>query len=399
MIIKPKIRGFICTTTHPTGCEAHVNEQIRYVQHIGEIANGPKRVLIIGASTGYGLASRITAAFGCGASTLGVFLEKAPTEKKTGSAGWYNSAAFEKKAHQQGLYAKSINGDAFSDEIRQVTIDKIRTDLEQVDLVVYSLASPVRKMPDTGEVIRSTLKPIGETYTATAVDTNKDEIFEASVEPANQEEIDNTVKVMGGQDWELWIDALKEAGVLAKGVQTVAYSYIGADLTWPIYWHGTIGQAKKDLDRAAGAISNRLSELNGSAKVTVLKSVVTQASAAIPVMPLYLSMVFKIMREKGLHEGCIEQIHRLFNQRLYGENQGIAVDEGNRIRLDDWELKEDVQQACRDMWPLITTENLQEQTDYQLYKDEFMRLFGFGLSDVDYETDVSPLVEFKPIQL
>ncbi|CAG9000868.1 MAG: Enoyl-[acyl-carrier-protein] reductase [NADH] [Candidatus Celerinatantimonas neptuna] len=399
MIIKPKIRGFICTTTHPTGCEAHVNEQIRYVQNNGNITNSPKRVLVIGASTGYGLASRITAAFGCGASTLGVFLEKAPTEKKTGSAGWYNSAAFEKASHQQGLYAKSINGDAFSDEIRQVTIDQIRSDLEQVDLVVYSLASPVRKMPDTGEVIRSTLKPIGETYTATAVDTNKDEIFEASIEPANQEEIDNTVKVMGGQDWELWIDALKKAGVLAKGSQTVAYSYIGADLTWPIYWHGTIGQAKKDLDRAATAINSSLSELDGQANVTVLKSVVTQASAAIPVMPLYLSMVFKIMQEKGLHEGCIEQIHRLFDQRLYGNNQDIPVDKGNRIRLDDWELKEDVQQACRDMWPQITTENLQEKTAYQLYKDEFMRLFGFGLSGVDYNADVSSLVEFNPIQL
>lgn len=398
MIIKPKIRGFICTTTHPTGCAANVREQIEYVKQKGPIANAPKRVLVIGASTGYGLASRITAAFGGSAATLGVFLEKSPTERKPGSAGWYNSAAFEQEAHKAGLYAKSINGDAFSDEIRQVAIDQIKADLEQIDLVVYSLASPVRKMPDTGELIRSTLKPIGETYTATAVDTNKDEIFEASVEPATQEEIDNTVKVMGGQDWELWMNALKEAGVLAEGAHTVAYSYIGADLTWPIYWHGTIGQAKKDLDRAANAINESLSELNGSANVTVLKSVVTQASAAIPVMPLYLSMVFKIMREKGVHEGCIEQIQRLFEQRLYGDNQETPVDEGNRIRLDDWELREDIQQACREMWPTITTENLKEKTEYQLYKDEFMRLFGFGLDGVDYDADVSPVVDFTPIE-
>ncbi|MFM2484232.1 enoyl-ACP reductase FabV [Celerinatantimonas yamalensis] len=399
MIIKPKIRGFICTTTHPIGCEANVNEQIGYVQSKGQLNNAPKRVLVIGASTGYGLASRITAAFGGGAATLGVFLEKAPTEKKTASAGWYNSAAFEKAAHQSGLYAKSINGDAFSDEIRQATIEQIKADLDKVDLVVYSLASPVRKMPDTGELIRSTLKPIDCTYTATAVDTNKDAIFEANIEAANQEEIDNTVKVMGGQDWELWIAALKEANVLADGAHTVAYSYIGADLTWPIYWHGTIGQAKKDLDRAAAAINTNLSELNGRANVTVLKSVVTQASAAIPVMPLYLSLVFKIMQEKGIHEGCIEQIQRLFEQRLCSDDKQISTDEGNRIRLDDWELRDDVQQTCRDMWPTITTENLKEQTSYQLYKDEFMKLFGFGLDGVDYDADVSPLVDFTPLEV
>ncbi|MFM2478441.1 enoyl-ACP reductase FabV [Celerinatantimonas sp. MCCC 1A17872] len=398
MIIKPKIRGFICTTTHPTGCEANVNEQISYVKSKGVIANAPKRVLVIGASTGYGLASRITAAFGGGASTLGVFLEKAPKEKKPGSAGWYNSAAFEKAAHAQGLYAKSINGDAFSNEIRQVTIDQIKADLGQVDLVVYSLASPVRKMPDTGELIRSTLKPIGETYTATAVDTNKDELFEATVEPATQEEIDNTIKVMGGEDWELWMSTLKEAGVLAQGARSVAYSYIGADLTWPIYWHGTIGQAKKDLDRAAAQINASLEELNGGANVAVLKSVVTQASAAIPVMPLYLAMVFKVMQEKGIHEGCIEQIQRLFEQRLYGQDSQIPLDEQNRVRLDDWELRDDVQSACHEMWPQITTENLQEKTAYQFYKNEFMRLFGFGLDGVDYDADISPIVEFSPIE-
>ncbi len=253
MIIKPKIRGFICTTTHPVGCEANVKEQIEYTKAQGKIENGPKRVLVIGASTGYGLASRITAAFGCGAATIGVFLEKPGTEKKPGSAGWYNSAAFDKLAKEEGLYAKSLNGDAFSHEAKQATIDLIKADLGQIDMVVYSLASPVRKMPETGELVRSTLKPIGETYTATAVDTNKDVLIEAKIEPANQEEIDNTVKVMGGEDWELWINALADAGVLADGCKTVAYSYIGTEITWPIYWNGTIGQAKMDLDRAATA--------------------------------------------------------------------------------------------------------------------------------------------------
>jgi enoyl-[acyl-carrier protein] reductase/trans-2-enoyl-CoA reductase (NAD+) len=398
MIIKPKIRGFICTTTHPMGCQANVNAQIAYTQAQPAINNGPKRVLVIGASTGYGLSSRIASAFGCGAATLGVFLEKPATEKKPGSAGWYNSAAFEQAATTAGLYAKSINGDAFSDEVRAQAIETIQADLEQIDLVVYSLASPVRKMPTTGELVRSTLKPIGESYTATAVDTNKDELFEATIEPADQSEIDNTVTVMGGQDWELWINALSDAGVLAQGARTVAYSYIGADLTWPIYWHGTIGRAKMDLDRAAAALNTKLAAQGGSANVGVLKSVVTQASAAIPVMPLYLSIVFKVMKAQGLHEGCMEQIYRLLSDRMY-RNDGtpMPLDEGNRLRLDDWELKEDIQQACRVKWPQITTENIWDETNYQLYKDEFMRLFGFGIEGVDYEADISPLVDFTPI--
>ena len=397
MIIAPKVRGFICTTTHPAGCEANVRQQIAYVKSKGPLANGPKKVLVIGSSTGYGLASRITAAFGSGAATIGVFLEKAGTEKKPGSAGWYNSAAFDKAAKEAGLYSKSVNGDAFSDECRAKVIELIKADLGQVDMVVYSLASPVRKLPSTGELIRSALKPIGEVYKATAVDTNKDEIIEAQVEPANEEEIANTIKVMGGEDWELWLNALDQAGVLADGVKTLAYSYIGTDITWPIYWHGTLGRAKEDLDRASNAIRAQLSSKNGSANVAVLKSVVTQASAAIPVMPLYIAMSFKLMKAQGIHEGCIEQIQRMFYTRLFdGE---FVTDDAQRIRMDDWELRESVQQACRDLWPQVTTENLSQLTDYQGYKDEFLKLFGFGWEGVDYDADVNPEVNFDVISL
>lgn len=395
MIIKPKIRGFICTTTHPVGCEENVKEQIAYTKAQGPIANAPKRVLVIGSSSGYGLSSRIAAAFGGGAATIGVFFEKPGTEKKPGTAGWYNSAAFDKLAKEEGLYSKSLNGDAFSNEAKQKTIDLIKEDLGQIDMVVYSLASPVRKMPETGEVIRSTLKPMGETYTATAVDTNKDVLIEASIEPANEQEVEDTVKVMGGQDWELWINALSDAGVLADGCKTVAYSYIGTEITWPIYWHGALGQAKMDLDRAAKELDAKLAENGGSANVAVLKSVVTQASSAIPVMPLYIAMVFKKMREEGVHEGCMEQIHRMFTQRLYkADGSAAEVDEENRLRLDDWELRDDIQKHCRELWPNVTNENLFEVADYQQYKDEFLKLFGFGIESVDYDADVNPLVEF-----
>ncbi|EKO3677206.1 MULTISPECIES: enoyl-ACP reductase FabV [Vibrio] len=400
MIIKPKIRGFICTTTHPVGCEANVKEQIAYTKAQGWIKNAPKRVLVVGSSSGYGLSSRIAAAFAGGAATIGVFFEKPGTEKKTGTAGFYNAAAFDKLAHQEGLYAKSLNGDAFSDQAKQKAIELIKQDLGQIDLVVYSLASPVRKMPDSGEVVRSALKPIGETYTATAVDTNKDIIIEASVEPATEQEINDTITVMGGQDWELWMQALDDAGVLADGCKTVAYSYIGTELTWPIYWDGALGRAKMDLDRAAQALNEKLAAKQGSANVAVLKSVVTQASSAIPVMPLYIAMVFKKMREEGIHEGCMEQIYRLFSQRLY-KNDGSApeTDDHNRLRLDDWELREDIQQHCRELWPQITTENLKTLTDYELYKEEFLKLFGFGVEGVDYDADVSPEVEFDVIDI
>ncbi len=395
VIIKPKTRGFICTTTHPTGCEANVMEQIARVKADGEMAGSPKKVLVIGASTGYGLASRITAAFGAGAATLGVFLEKPANDKKPGSAGWYNSAAFEKVAHAEGLYAKSINGDAFSNEMRAKTIEMIKADLGQVDLVVYSLASPVRKLPDSGELVRSVLKPIGETYKATAIDTSKDVIIDAEIEPASEAEIQDTVTVMGGEDWELWMSALKEAGVLADGIKTVSYSYIGTDITWPIYWHGALGKAKEDMDRAAGALRQSLADINGTANVAVLKSVVTQASAAIPVMPLYIAMSFKVMKELAIHEGCIEQINRLFRTQLYKEG-GPDLDDSGRLRMDDWELRDDVQNKVKDLWPQVNNENIFELTDYQGYKDEFLKLFGFGIAGIDYDIDVDTLVEFEP---
>lgn len=400
MIIKPRIRGFICTTTHPVGCEANVKEQIAYTKAQGPIANAPKRVLVVGSSSGYGLSSRIAAAFGGGAATIGVFFEKPGTERKPGTAGFYNSAAFDKLAKEEGLYSKSVNGDAFSHEAKQKVIDLIKEDLGQIDMVVYSLASPVRKLPETGELVRSSLKPIGETYTSTAVDTNSDKIIEASVEPATEQEIADTVTVMGGEDWELWVNALSDAGVLADGCKTVAYSYIGTELTWPIYWEGALGKAKMDLDRAATELNAKLSQTGGSANVAVLKSVVTQASSAIPVMPLYIAMVFKKMREEGIHEGCMEQIFRMFSQRLYkADGSAAEVDDKNRLRLDDWELRDDIQKHCAELWPQITTENLKELTDYVEYKEEFLKLFGFGIEGVDYEADVSTLVEFDVIDL
>ena len=399
LIIHPKVRGFICTTTHPLGCELNVRDQIAATRAQGVRNDGPKKVLVIGASSGYGLAARISAAFGFGADTLGVFFEKPGSEKKAGTAGWYNSAAFDKFAKDAGLYSRSINGDAFSDEARAKVIELIRTEMGgQVDLVVYSLASPVRKLPDTGEVIRSALKPIGEVYKTTAIDTNKEVIIVAQVEPASEEEIASTIKVMGGEDWELWINALEQAGVLADGAKSVAYSYIGTDLTWPIYWHGTLGRAKEDLDRASAAIGAKLATKGGAAHVAVLKSVVTQASAAIPVMPLYIAMSFEIMKKMGLHEGCLEQIQRMFWTRLYS-GEATPTDEKNRIRMDDWELRDDVQQACRDLWPQITSENLSQLTDYQGYKDEFLKLFGFGWAGVDYEADVATEVNFDVIEL
>ena len=394
MIIKPKTRGFICTTAHPVGCAENVKEQIRITQQQGAVDGGPKKVLIIGSSSGYGMASRVTAAFGSGAATIGVFFEKPSTEKKTGSAGWYNTAAFDAEAKKAGLYAKHVNGDAFSNEAKQKTIDLIKEDLGQVDLVVYSLASPVRKVPGTDDLVRSCLKPIGETYRSTAIDTNKDIIIEAEVEPATEQEVKDTVTVMGGEDWELWMNALIDADVLSEGCQYVAYSYIGTSITWPIYWDGALGKAKMDLDRAAKAIDSKLKGSNGGANVAVLKSVVTQASSAIPVMPLYISMVFKVMKEAGIHEGCIEQINRLFRTQLFNGGAEQNLDDANRLRLDDWELRDDVQQQCVDIWPAVTTENLFELTDYASYKEEFLNLFGFELASVNYDDDVNPLVEF-----
>jgi enoyl-[acyl-carrier protein] reductase / trans-2-enoyl-CoA reductase (NAD+) len=403
MIIKPKYRGFICTTTHPTGCYKNVQDQIATTQKAVSGAQSdvgrPRKVLVIGASSGYGLAARITAAFGYQAATLGVFFEKPGTETKPGTAGWYNTWAFEEEAHKAGLYARSINGDAFSHEVREQAIDVIKQDLEQVDLVIYSLASPVRRLPDTGEVKRSVLKPIGQVYKSTAIDTNKDQIIHAEVEPADDEEIADTIAVMGGQDWELWMQALDKAGVLAKGARTVAFSYIGTEMTWPIYWHGALGKAKEDLDRAAHALDKSLSEkYDGGANVAVLKSVVTQASAAIPVMPLYIALVYKVMKEKGLHEGTIEQLNRLFTEQLYrADGNALDVDEAGRLRMDDKELRDDVQGECKQLWEKVNNDNLFQLTDYAGYKHEFLKLFGFERSDVDYEADVATEVNLKTV--
>ena len=391
MIIQPKVRGFICTNAHPKGCAANVKQQIDYTKQQGVIANGPKRVLVIGASTGYGLASRITAAFGCGAKTLGIFFEKEPDAKRTGTAGWYNSAAFYQYATAEGLYAKQINGDAFSDEIKQKTIDTIKADMGQVDLVIYSLASPRRQHPKTGVVYNSVLKPIGQAVTQRGVNTDKQIVEEVTLPQATEEEITNTVAVMGGEDWQMWIDALLAAGVLADGAQTTAYTYLGEKLTWDIYWNGTIGAAKKDLDRSRALIDSKLADIHGKSYVSVLKALVTQASAAIPIMPLYLSLLYKIMKEKGGHEGCIEQINRLFREALY--NPARQLDAEGRLRVDDKELRPEIQDAVADLWSVVDTENLYQLTDFQGYKDEFLKLFGFGFAGVNYDEDLSAVVE------
>ncbi|MFT5889318.1 MAG: enoyl-[acyl-carrier protein] reductase/trans-2-enoyl-CoA reductase (NAD+) [Zhongshania sp.] len=390
MIIKPRVRGFMCVTTHPKGCEANVSQQIDYVKAQGTIADGPKRVLVIGASTGYGLASRITAAFGADASTLGIFFEKEGTERKPGTAGWYNSAAFHKFAEADGRYAKSINGDAFSDAIKEKTIAQIKADLGQIDLVVYSLASPRRQHPKTGEVFNSTLKPIGKDVTQRGVNTDKETIESFTLTAASDEDISNTVAVMGGEDWQMWIDQLDEAGVLAEGAKTTAYTYLGDKLTWDIYWHGTIGAAKKDLDKRVINIRERLAAKGGDARVSVLKAVVTQASSAIPVMPLYLALLFKAMKADGSHEGCIEQVYGLFKNSLYG-TAPILDDEG-RLRADGLEMRPEIQQAVSDMWEVVSTENLHDTTDFAGYRKEFLRLFGFEIAGVDYDADVDPVV-------
>ncbi|WP_166837255.1 enoyl-ACP reductase FabV [Rheinheimera pleomorphica] len=395
MVIQPKIRGFICTNAHPVGCAEHVKEQIDYVKQLGPVANGPKNVLVIGASTGYGLASRITAAFGSGAKTLGIFFEKEPTDSKTASAGWYNTAAFEHAADAAGLWNKHLNGDAFTDELKAQAIDIIRSEMGKIDLVVYSLAAPRRKDPVTGEVFSSVLKPIGQAYTARTLNTSKREIEEVSVEPANDDEIYQTVKVMGGEDWERWLDQLDAAGVLADNCQTVAYTYIGKELTWPIYGKATIGKAKEDLDRAAAAITAKLDSKKGKAYVASLKALVTQASSAIPIMPLYISLLYRVMKAEGSHEGCIEQINGLFRQGLYSATP--ILDDAGRLRMDGKELSDHVQQAVKDLWGQVTTDTIDTLTDYKGYHNEFLRLFGFGYSHVNYDADVSPMVPLRHI--
>lgn len=383
------MRGFICLTAHPKGCEQNVKNQIEYVKSKGKI-NGPKRVLVIGASTGFGLASRITSAFGSDAATIGVFFEKAPSEGKTASPGWYNSAAFEQEAQKAGLYAKSINGDAFSNEVKQQTIELIKADLGQIDLIIYSLASPVRQHPVTGVLHRSTLKPIGSTFTNKTVDFHTGNVTNVSIEPANEEDIANTVVVMGGEDWSMWMDALKGAGVLAEGATTIAYSYIGPEVTEAVYRKGTIGRAKDHLEATAFEITEKLKDINGKGFVSVNKALVTQASSAIPVIPLYISLLYKIMKAEGIHEGCIEQIQRLYAERLYAGN-AVPTDDKGRIRIDDLEMRSDVQERIAKLWLESTTETLVELGDLAGYKQDFLNLFGFGFEGIDYQADVNEL--------
>jgi enoyl-[acyl-carrier protein] reductase/trans-2-enoyl-CoA reductase (NAD+) len=388
MVIKPKIRGFICTNAHPAGCAAHVNEQIAYVKGQPQADDKPKNVLVIGASTGYGLSSRITAAFGNDAKTLGIFFEKPPTERKTASAGWYNTAAFQAAADKAGLWSKNINGDAFSHEIKAKAIAAIKAELGEIDLIVYSLASPRRTDPDTGEVYSSALKPIGQSVTTKNLNTSKRTIDTMSVDAATEAEIQGTIDVMGGADWELWIKALGDAGVLANGFKTVAYTYIGKELTWPIYGHATIGRAKEDLDRASTAIKATTANIHGEAYVTSLNAVVTQASSAIPIMPLYISAMFKVMKADGTYEGCIEQIQGLFRENIYGKNP--IIDEAGRLRQNNKELEDSVQKRVTDIWNTVDSDTIDELTDYLGYHQEFLKLFGFNLAGVDYDADINP---------
>ncbi len=383
MVVKPKIRGFVCITAHPDGCAAHVQEQIDLVKSRGALIGGPKKVLVLGASTGYGLSSRIAAAFGSEAATLGVFFEREPGPDRPATPGWYNSVAFEAQAHAQGLYARSINGDAFSQEVRQQVIAQLKADLGQVDLVVYSLASPRRTDPATGVTHKSVLKPVGAVFHGKTVDTDKARVLEVTIEPATPEEIEDTRKVMGGEDWQLWIDALREADALAPDAQTVAYSYIGPSVTHAIYRDGTIGKAKEDLEATAA----NLRAAGLPAYVSVNKAVVTQASSAIPVVPLYIAILFKVMKAHGLHEGCIEQLDRLFRDKLYHPD-GPQLDEAHRLRVDDWEMRPEVQDEVAALWPQVTTENLHQLTDFGGYQAEFLKLFGFGLPGLDYDADV-----------
>ena len=391
MVVTPKVRGFICTTAHPVGCAKHVAEQIAVVKNRGPIANGPKKVLVIGSSTGYGLSSRIAAAFGSGASTIGVFFEKPAEADKCGTAGWYNSAAFENEARAAGLYARSFNGDAFSDAMKAEVIAAIKSDLGQVDCVVYSLASPRRTDPKSGEVYKSVLKPIGQSYTNRNLNTSTGVVDEITIQPAEGDDVAQTVAVMGGEDWQMWIDALLAEDLLAKGVQTVAYSYIGPEITWPIYKNGTIGRAKEDLERVQRELDAKLKPLDGKAWVSVNKALVTQASSAIPVVPLYISLLYKVMKAEGTHEDCIEQMDRLFRDHLYNGNP--QPDEAGRIRIDDWEMAPAVQKLVDQRWTEVNTDNLREIADFDGYQAGFLKLFGFGLNGVDYTADVDTAVK------
>jgi len=390
MIIKPKIRGFIATTAHPTGCAENVRRQIEYTQSQPKQESKIKTVLVIGGSTGYGLASRIVSSFRYGADTMSVFFERMPTENKTASPGYYNSCAFQKFARDNGFIAESVNCDAFSNAGKQQVIDAIKQHFNKpIDLVIYSLASPRRTDPKTGATYKSVLKPIGEAVTSKTLNTDSGQVSNITLEPATESEIDATVKVMGGEDWQLWIDALQSEKLLADNCQTVSYTYLGKSITWPIYGQATIGKAKEDLERAANAINHQYS--NVSAKIAVLKGLVTQASSAIPVMPLYISLLYKVMKDNGTHEGCIEQINRLFSECLYHTDP--RVDTAGRLRVDNLELEDAVQNKVIALWDNVNTENLQELSDFQGYMDEFYNLFGFGFDNVNYENDVDPVTQ------
>lgn len=388
MIVKPKIRGFICTTAHPLGCAANVREQIEYIQSQPKIANGPKNVLVVGASNGYGLASRIVAAFGCGAKTVGVSFEKeSENDKRTATAGWYNSLAFDRESKKAGLFSRSINGDAFSNEIKAQTIAVIKENLGPIDLLVYSLASPRRVDPKTNILYKSTLKPIGAPYTNKSIDFESDKIISVTLPPASPEEVSHTVAVMGGEDWELWIEALEKEGLLAPNVTTVAYSYVGPAVTQAVYRSGTIGAAKDHLEATAKKLDSRLKAKGGRAFVSVNKALVTQSSSAIPFIPLYFTILMKVLMNKGLHEECIHQMTRLFGQKLYS-GQPVSVDSEGRIRVDDWEMRDDVQKEVSAIWENVTNENVKEVADVSGYHRDFLKLFGFGLKNVDYNADV-----------
>lgn len=378
MIVQPKVRGFICTTAHPVGCEAAVRAQIDYVKSKGRL-NGAKKVLVIGSSMGYGLASRISAAFGCGAATLGVMFDKEGGGSKTGTAGWYNTKAFEKFAAAEGLYAKSVNGDAYSDECKKEVIDIIKSDLGKVDMVVYSLAAPRRTVGET--VYKSVLKTTGAPYTNKTIDLRSNTVSEITIEPATEEEIEATVKVMGGEDWEAWIDALKAADALEDGAVTLAYSYIGPELTHPMYYGGSIGRAKAHLL----ATSKKIAENGVKAYVSVNKALVTQSSSAIPIVPLYISILYKIMKAHGNHEGCIEQMYRLFKKLC---NNELNLDGEGQIRMDDWEMLPEIQSEVTKAWESLSADNFKELTDIDGYWSDFYAMFGFGIDGVDYDADV-----------
>ncbi|MFX3633870.1 MAG: enoyl-ACP reductase FabV [Candidatus Pristimantibacillus sp.] len=388
MNIQPKTRGFICTTAHPEGCALQVQRQVDYVKAQPAI-EGPRNVLVVGASTGYGLASRIVSSFAAGANTIGVYFDKAAEGARTASAGWYNSAAFEQAAQEAGRKSYSIVGDAFSDDIKAKTIELIRAELGQIDLVIYSVASPRRTHPKTGETFSSVIKPIGDTYSNKTVNFHSGEVSVATIEPATEDEVTQTINVMGGEDWQMWIDELSQAGVLAEGATTVAYSYIGPKITHAVYREGTIGRAKDDLEATALRLNKQLGENGGRAFVSVNKALVTQSSSAIPVVPLYIAALYKVMKEKGIHEGCIEQMYRLFNERLYSK-EAAAVDAKGLIRVDDWEMREDVQAEVAQLWSDLTTENVYELSDLEGYRREFFQLFGFETDGVDYEQDTNP---------